>query len=274
MSSQSLERYAEPGYLNELARLGQWLALSESGDASEKARGATAALRLYYAAELGLTPMAAAELTVIKGRLYVGAQLLRALAVRAGYQIVRVSSSETSCTARLLRSGEILGEETFTIEKAKTAGLVRSGSPWTSHPARMLWARASKNVIVDFAPEVALGMGLDDEIQEVTGEVLPTRAEVEQEIEDAEVEDDPPPLFATAQQIEDLKQLCADAVDQGVLTTEHIETALQRDYECKDIVELSPEQAEHMIFRLRVALRPKTDEDDLAPEVDWEEPGA
>src|SRR5262245_32555627 len=76
--------------LDRFARLGQWLALSESGDVSAKAKGATAALRLYYASELGLTPMAAAELTVIKGRLYVGAQLLRALAVRAGYQIVRV----------------------------------------------------------------------------------------------------------------------------------------------------------------------------------------
>ena len=31
----------------------------------------------------------------------------------------------------------------------------------------MLWARASKNAIVDFAPEVALGIALDDELQEV-----------------------------------------------------------------------------------------------------------
>jgi hypothetical protein len=31
----------------------------------------------------------------------------------------------------------------------------------------MLWARASKNAIVDFAPEVALGIALDDELQEI-----------------------------------------------------------------------------------------------------------
>jgi hypothetical protein len=154
--------------LDDLARLGQWLALSESDEKTDKARGAAAALRLYYAAELGLTPMAAAELTVIKGRLYVGAQLLRALAIRAGYRVYRADVTDQSCTARLVdRNGQIVGEATFTLDQAKAAGLIRPGSPWTTHPARMLWARASKNAIVDFAPEVALGLALDDELQEV-----------------------------------------------------------------------------------------------------------
>ena len=158
----------EPSRLDELARLGLWLAASESGDNSPKAKGAAAALRLYYAAELGLTPMAAAELTVIKGRLYVGAQLLRALAIRAGYRVFRLDASDESCTARIVtQDGRIVGESTFTLEQATKAGLVRQGSPWTTHPGRMLWARASKNAIVDFAPEVALGMALDDEIQEI-----------------------------------------------------------------------------------------------------------
>ena len=158
----------EPSRLDELARLGLWLAASESGDSSANTRGATAALRLYYAAELGLTPMAAAELTVIKGRLYVGAQLLRALAIRAGYRVFRLDASDESCTARIVaQDGRIVGESTFTLEQATKAGLVRSGSPWTTHPGRMLWARASKNAIVDFAPEVALGMALDDELQEI-----------------------------------------------------------------------------------------------------------
>lgn len=163
--------------LDDLARLGQWLALSESGQSDEKARGASAALRLYYAQQLGLTPMAAAELTVIKGRLYVGAALLRALAVRAGYRVLRATLDEHVCTARLIGpDGRILGESTFTLEQAKTAGLIRQGSPWQTHPGRMLWARASKNVVVDFAPEVALGISLDDEIQEIiepTGVVGP-----------------------------------------------------------------------------------------------------
>ena len=164
----SKELVKQPSYLDEIARLGLWLAASESGDNSANAKGATAALRLYYARELGLTPMAAAELTVIKGRLYVGAQLLRALAIRAGYRVFRLDASDESCTARIVANdGRIVGESTFTLEQATKAGLVRSGSPWTTHPGRMLWARASKNAIVDFAPEVALGMALDDELQEI-----------------------------------------------------------------------------------------------------------
>ena len=112
----------------EIARLGQWLAAAESGDSSPNAQGATAALRLYYAAELGLTPMAAAELSVIKGRLYVGAQLLRALAIRAGYRVFRIDASDDACTARLVdREGRIVGEATFTLEEAKKAGHYQVG---------------------------------------------------------------------------------------------------------------------------------------------------
>jgi hypothetical protein len=167
-TQENLPAVREPSRLDEFARLGQWLALSESGENSDKARGAAAALRLYYIAELGLTPMAAAELSLIKGRLYVGAQLLRALAIRAGYRVYRVESSDVTCTARLVdHSSDVVGEATYTIEQAKTAGIIRPGSPWTTHPARMLWARASKNVIVDFAPEVALGFSLDDELHEI-----------------------------------------------------------------------------------------------------------
>lgn len=176
--SAGLPAVREPTRLDDLARLGSWLALSESGSDSEKAKGAAAALRLYYAAELGLPPLAAAELSVIKGRLFVSAQLLRALAARAGYQLERDESTDTSCTATLSKDGTVVGSATYTLEEAKKAGLIRSGSAWTTHPARMLWARASKNVIVDFAPAVALGLALDDEALEYLGEVVAEQDDV------------------------------------------------------------------------------------------------
>ena len=78
--SENQQLVVRENRLDDLARLGAWLALSESGASDEKARGAAAALRLYYAAELGLPPLAVAELSVIKGRLFVSAQLMRALA--------------------------------------------------------------------------------------------------------------------------------------------------------------------------------------------------
>ena len=78
----------------------------------------------------------------------------------------REDDTDDTCTAVLMRDGVEIGRATFTIEQAKKAGLVRAGSAWTSHPGRMLWARASKNVIVDYAPAVALGLALDDEAVE------------------------------------------------------------------------------------------------------------
>ena len=155
--------------LDQLARIGVWLALSESGAETEKAKGASAALRLYYAQELGLPPLAAAELSVIKGRLFLSAQLLRALAMRHGYVVERVESTDQVCTAALMLQGVEVGRATFTIDDAKAAGLIRNGSAWTTHPARMLWARASKNAIVDFAPQIALGISLIDELHEFSG---------------------------------------------------------------------------------------------------------
>jgi len=157
--------------LAELRTLGYWLALAESGGSSEKERGAAAALRFYFARELGLPPLAAAEVSVIRGRLTVGAKLLRALAARQGYKVARAEGSDaTSCTAILLRGGQEVGRYTFTIDQAKQAGLVKPNSAWDSYPERMLWQRASKFVLDDYAPDVTLGIWSDDEAAEIEPE--------------------------------------------------------------------------------------------------------
>jgi len=168
----------EGASLDDLARLGTWLALSESGAETEKALGASAALRLYYLEQLELPPFAAGQLTVIKGRLFVGAELIRALAIRDGYRVDRVDDNDETCTAVLSKGGTELGRATFTIQDAQKAGLIRDRSPWKTHPGRMLWARASKNVVVDFAPHIALGLALDDEAQEYTGKTIPDNGAV------------------------------------------------------------------------------------------------
>jgi hypothetical protein len=154
--------------LDRYARLGTWLAALESGRDDKDSRGAANALRFYYAEELELPATAVAQLSVINGRLFVGAELLRALAARAGYIVQRPESTDTSCTATLIQrdTGTELGSTTFTLEMAKKAGLVRPRTAWETHPARMLWARASTWVIRDFAPAVSLGMYSDDEKDE------------------------------------------------------------------------------------------------------------
>ena len=157
--------------IDRLARVGQWLAASEAGGKDPQSLGMAAALRLYFCRELGLPPFAAAELSVINGRLFVGSKLLRALAEQAGYRVRRdPSSTNESVTAVLTDSiGDELGRYTFTLEDAQRAQLVKPRSAWESHPARMLWARAAKYVLDDYAPSVTLGLWSEDEREEIEG---------------------------------------------------------------------------------------------------------
>jgi hypothetical protein len=157
-----------PGHLEDLRKLGYWLSLAEADDQSEKGRGAAAALRLFWAEQLGLAPMAANDLPLIKGRPYIMASVARALAHRRGYRIEKVDSSDVSCTAVIYDSaGQELGRETFTIEQARKAGIVRDKGTWQTYPDRMLWAKAARFVIADYAPEVLLGIGIVEEFGEV-----------------------------------------------------------------------------------------------------------
>src|SRR5262245_7325832 len=196
MTETTLEvRPAAQLELDQFARLGMWLAAAESGQSSPEAKGAAAALRIYYAVQLGLPPLAAAELSVIKGRVFVGAKLLRALAARAGLRVVRVYSTHEKCTAAVVDrvTGEELGRTDYTIEDAKKAGLIRGGSAWETHPARMLWARASKYALDDYAPEVTLGIWTAEEGDEIAGQPTVIDAEDQEDIPwpDA-LADDPP----------------------------------------------------------------------------------
>ena len=155
--------------VDRLARLGTWLAASETGATTPEALGMGAALRLYYTRELGLPPFAASELSIIRGRLVVSAKLLRALALRAGYRVVRDESTPDAVTASVVEaeSGRVIGSSTFTMDDARRAGLVKERGGWQTYPARMLWARAAKYAIDDHLPDVALGMLTAEEAAEI-----------------------------------------------------------------------------------------------------------
>lgn len=158
--------------LTDIARMGMWLAAAESEAQNPEALGASAALRLAFARELGLPLTAAAELHVIKGRLTLGALLLRALAERRGYRIEKVDAGDEACTAVVYNGDDReLGRATYTIERAKRAGLVKDRGGWVKNPDRMLWARAATEAIRDFAPEVAVGLLVTEELDEVEGAV-------------------------------------------------------------------------------------------------------
>jgi hypothetical protein len=148
--------------------MGQWLAAAEAQGRDPQSKGMAAALRLAFARELGLPLTAASELHVIDGRLTLGALLLRALAERKGYRVKPEEWSAASCTAVICdEAGQELGRSTYTIEMAKQAGLVKDRGGYVKTPERMMWARAATNAIRDYAPEVAVGLLVSEEIAEL-----------------------------------------------------------------------------------------------------------
>ncbi|HKE79032.1 MAG TPA: hypothetical protein VKB54_06975 [Solirubrobacteraceae bacterium] len=169
--SQALIPARDDADIQRIARLGQWLAASEQRDPTPAEQGAAAALRLWLAQELGLPLRAASELSMVKGRLVVSVQLLRALARQAGYRVERVELDDEHCTAAVIRAdnGAELGRATFTIDDARRANLIKDRGAWETYPQRMLWARAAGWAIKDTIPEVALGLVLHEEADEIRG---------------------------------------------------------------------------------------------------------
>jgi hypothetical protein len=179
MSDDNLPAVRRDPELDRFARFGMWLAATESGGTDANSRGMAAALRFAYVDALELPPMAASELSVINGKVFIGAKLRRALARRAGYRVVRVELTPDMCTAALVdvETGEELGRATYTIDDAKRAGLAGKSS-WKTYPERMLWARASSYVLDDFAPETTLGMYAIEDKDEILGTTAKTKEEV------------------------------------------------------------------------------------------------
>ena len=175
------------GDLRRYWKQGEWLALiGEPGRRGDTARGAVA---LWWAAELNLSPLAARLIIVGRdGRIQVGAELLRALAHREGYRVLREGSTDLECTAVLVRGDDDseVGRCTYRIEQAERAGLTTKQA-WQRHPEDMLWARASARVIKDSLPNIATG--LEDAEGYVPARVVDRRVDFDYT---GEVDDDAP----------------------------------------------------------------------------------
>lgn len=166
---QQVAKTAEQEALDTSARLGMWLAAAESNSTDPKAKGMAAALRIEYARLLDLPPHAASEIHVIKGNLTLSAKVCRALAHKHGLRVTKVEETPSSVTAAVVRltDGSELGRTSYSLDQAKAAGLVKPGSNWTMVPDRMMWARASKRALDDWAPWVTVGVLTDEEAEEI-----------------------------------------------------------------------------------------------------------
>jgi len=131
--------------VDDLARLARVFAMSGlfGRNGNQDTQIAECAIRLMAGLEAGFTPFASATgVHIINGKPAFSANLL-AQAVRRHpiYDYRVLEKSATVCRIRFLANGEELGVETFTIEMAERAGLLKNPT-WRSYPEAMLFARA------------------------------------------------------------------------------------------------------------------------------------
>ena len=112
---------------------------------------------------------------VIQGKLVPNATLLRALAVRAGYEVTVADVSAEAATVIVGKGDRELGRTTFTMADAKAAGLTGKDN-WKKHPQAMLVARATSQAMRWYAADVMVGMLIEDEVDDPV-EVLSSEPE-------------------------------------------------------------------------------------------------
>lgn len=137
---------------------------------------------ILYARELGLPPMTGLGSThVIEGKAGISAEMMRALILARGHELVVKESNRDRCEMWGRRKGqEEWTKAVFTIEEAnqiqvfiskdKGWGPLSSKSQWLSWRAEMLLARCTTRIARMVFPDVISGMRSVEELQDMTTE--------------------------------------------------------------------------------------------------------
>ena len=123
-----------------------------------------ALVKIQAGQELGISPiMAMKEVYLIPSKsgvkIQIGASLQAAMIKKSGkYDYRIVDHSKEICTIHFFEKRadkwEKIGEESYTIGDARTAGLTAGKDVWTKHPKNMLFARAMSNGAKWYCPDV------------------------------------------------------------------------------------------------------------------------
>jgi hypothetical protein len=140
--------------------------------------------------ELGIGPMASLRgIHVIEGRPTLSADLMLALAIRAGVRAQWVETTADVARLRLERDGFEPHQHEFSMADAKRAGLARRQN-WGRDPAAMFRARCLSAALRAWCPDV-LGGGVF-----VEGEIEPRAPAPVVELVQPDDDDDALPVFA------------------------------------------------------------------------------
>jgi hypothetical protein len=149
-----------------------YLADSEMVPKDFKGKPGNCLVAIQWGAELGLKPLQAMQnLAVINGRPALWGDAVIAL-VRSSplCEWVQESDDGTTATCRVKRRGEPEQLRTFSVEDAKTAGLLGKQGPWTQYPKRMRQMRARAFALRDVFPDVLRGLPVAEEVMDAPTE--------------------------------------------------------------------------------------------------------
>jgi hypothetical protein len=160
----------EPATIDQAQSLAKTLAQSSLLPADLRNKPADVLVQIITGHELGLGSMQSIRsIHIIQGKPTMSAELMVAL-VKRSPECIRfrlVESSPTVATYETERRNEGLTKLSFTMEEAKTAGLVKDGSGWKKYPAAMLRARAASALCRAVYPDLLLGVYEESEADEI-----------------------------------------------------------------------------------------------------------
>lgn len=160
---------------------------------------------MLAARELDIPPMAALNggINIINGKTEISARMMAALIIRRGHTISVEESTDQKCVLKGTRSNGQIAFESFTIDEAKQAGLIKEGGGWKKWPKDMCYARCMSRLARRLFPDV-IGMGyVEGEIREAIA-----KPKEEEEIVSAEV------IQTKDKEIEDEKELLKNFLSQ------------------------------------------------------------
>lgn len=121
--------------------------------------------------DLGLSAMQSLRgLNIIEGKIGLNADMMLALLIRGGVRHQWIESNEKVATLKVERPGFEPLTYSYSMEMAERAGLTKASprtgaaSNFTKHPAAMLRARCVSAVARAYAPDLAMGIYLPEEL--------------------------------------------------------------------------------------------------------------
>jgi hypothetical protein len=157
--------------LNRIAKVYASSIFSGSKNRGTRMTPEDAFVALMLGIELGFKPMSALQhISVIQGKPSLdGKGMLAVIHASGQLKEMKIEGDDKKCTITMTRVNGVSHTSSYTIEEAKSAGLVKDGGGWVKYPARMLeWRCVAFCARIVFA-DIIGGVYTPEEIS--TGEV-------------------------------------------------------------------------------------------------------